>query len=85
MIGVIKNTVSKSVTGPNQVKMDEEELQTWLSLVIQKINDRPLILEAPQGITLTPNYVLLGFRNTHEEEVNPDIPIQQQLTELLRV
>ena len=31
--GVIKNTVSKSVTGPNQVKMDEEELQTWLSLV----------------------------------------------------
>ena len=33
MIGVIKNTVSKSVTGPNQVKMDEEELQTWLSLV----------------------------------------------------
>ena len=60
--------------------MDEEELHTWLSLVIQKINDRPLILGAPHGITLTPNDVLLGFRNTDGGEVNPDIPIQQQLT-----
>ena len=60
--------------------MDEEELQALLNLVFQKINDRPLILGAPQGITLTPNHVLLDFRKTHREEVDPDIPIQQQIT-----
>ena len=54
IIGSIKNTVSKSVTGPNQLKMDDEELHTWLNMVIEKINDRPLILGAPLGITLTP-------------------------------
>ena len=79
VIGVIKNTVSKSITGPNLVKMDDEELLTWLNLVIQKINDRPLILGAPLGITLTPNHVLEGFRNTHGEEINPENPIQRQL------
>ena len=79
VIGVIKNTVSKSITGPNLIKMDDEELLTWLNLVIQKINDRPLILGAPLGITLTPNHVLLGFRNTHGEEINPDNPVQRQV------
>ena len=39
IIGLIKNTVSKSVTGPNQLKMDDEELHTWLNMVIEKIND----------------------------------------------
>ena len=34
VIGIIKNTVSKSVTGPNLVKMDNEELLTRLNLVI---------------------------------------------------
>ena len=80
MIGVIKNTVSKSITGPNLIKMNDEELLTWLNLVIQKINDRPLILGAPLGITLTPNHVLLGFRNTHGEEVNPEISVLCQIT-----
>ena len=79
VIGVIKNTVSKSITGPNLVKMDDEELLTWLNLVIQRINDRPLILGAPMGITLTPNHVLQGFRNTHGEEINPENPVQRQL------
>ena len=69
VIGVIKNTLSKSVTGANLIKMNDEELLTWLNLVIQKINNRPLILSAPLGITLTPNHILLGFRNTHGEEV----------------
>ena len=45
VIGVIKNTVSKSLAGPNLIKMDDEELHTWLVLVIQKVNDRPLIWE----------------------------------------
>ena len=49
--GIIKNTVRKSVTGPNQVKMDDEELLHCLNLVNQKINNRPLILGKPQGIT----------------------------------
>ena len=34
VIGSIKNTVSKSVTGPSQLKMDDEVLHTWLNLVI---------------------------------------------------
>ena len=59
MIGVNKNTVSKSITGPNLLKMDDEELLTWLNLVIQKINKRLLILGTPLGITLTPKHVLL--------------------------
>ena len=80
VIGVIKNTVSKSITGPNLVKMNDKELLTWLNLVIQKINNRLLILGTPLGITLTPNHVLLGFRNTHGEEINPEISVLCQLT-----
>ena len=60
--------------------MNDEELLPWLNLVIQKINDRPLILGAPLGITLTPNHILLGFRNTQGEEVNPEISVLRQLT-----
>ena len=40
--------------------------------------DRPLILGAPLGITLTPNHILLGFRNTHGDEINPEVPVQHQ-------
>ena len=50
--------------------MDDEELNTWLVLVIQKVNNRPLILGAPQGITITPNHILHGLRNTHGNEIN---------------
>ena len=39
IIGSIKNTVSKSIMGPNQLKMDNEELHTWLNMVIEKINN----------------------------------------------
>ena len=59
--------------------MENEELLTWLNLVIQKINDRLLILGEPLGITLKPNHVPLGFRNTHREEINREISIQCQL------
>ena len=62
--------------------MDNEENHTWLVLVIQKINDRPLILGAPQGITITPNHILHGFRNTHGGEINPVTTVQQQLNRL---
>ena len=79
VIGIIKNTVSKSLAGPNLIKMDNEELQTWLVLVIQKINDRPFLLGAPQGITITPNKILHGFRNTHCDEINPETTVEQQL------
>ena len=79
VIGVIKNTVRKSLSGPNLVKMDDEELHTWLVLLIQMVNNRPVILGAPQGITITPNYILHGFRNTHGDEINPEITVQQQL------
>ena len=38
IIGFIKNTVSKSISGPHQLKMDDEKLLTLLHLVIDKIN-----------------------------------------------
>ena len=79
VIGVIKNTVSKSISGPNLIKMDDEELHTWLVLVIQKVNDRQLILGAPQGITITPNHILHEFRNTNRDKINPEITVQKQL------
>ena len=61
VIGSIKNTVSKSLSGPNQLLMNDEELLTWTTQVIDKINNRPLILGAPLGITITPNHVILGY------------------------
>ena len=54
IIGSIKNTVGKSLTSPHQLKMDDEELLTWIHLVIDKLNNRSLILGAPLGITFTP-------------------------------
>ena len=39
ILRLIKNTVNKSVTGPNQLKMDDDELHTWLNMVIEKINN----------------------------------------------
>ena len=73
--------MSKSISGPHQIKMDDEELLTWLHLVTDKINSRPLILGAPLGITLMPNHILLGFRDSHGDEVNPDVPVQHQLSQ----
>ena len=62
IIGSIKNTVNKSLTGPHQLIMDDKKLLTWTHGVIEKLNNRPLILRAPLGITLTPNHVLQAFR-----------------------
>ena len=59
--------------------MDDQELHTWLNMVTEKVNDRPLILGAPQGISITPNHILMGFRNSPGEEVNLDVPVQRQL------
>ena len=70
IIGSIKNTVSKSVSGPQHLIMDDEELLTWSHMVINKLNNRPLILGAPLGITLTPNHVLQGFKECYGDEIN---------------
>ena len=80
IIGSIKNTVNKSLSGLHQLKMDDEELLTWIHLVIDKLNNRPLILGAPLGITLTPNHVLLGFWEFYGDEINPDISVQHQIS-----
>jgi hypothetical protein len=80
IIGSIKNTVSKSLTGPHQLIMDDEELLTWAHGVIEKLNNRPLILGAPLGITLTPNHVLQGFRECYGDEVKPTTSINQQIS-----
>ena len=80
IIGSIKNTVNKSLTGPHQLIMDDEELLTWTHGVIERLNNRPLILGAPLGITLTPNHVLQGFRECFGDEVNPTTSINQQIS-----
>ena len=79
IIGFIKNTASKAVVGLNQLKMDDKELHTWLNIVTEKVNNSPLILPAPQGITITPNHLLPGFRNTYGEEINLEVIVQHQL------
>ena len=80
IIGSIKNTVSKSVTGPHQIIMDDEELLTWIHSITEELNNRPLILGAPLGITLTPNHILQGFRDNYGDEVNTNTPVQHQLS-----
>ena len=76
----IKNTVSKSIPPPSKIKMNDEEFATWLQRVTQKINDRPLVLGMPPGISITPNHVLHGFSDEfigETEDIHP--PINQQL------
>ena len=80
IISSIKNTVSKLLVGPHQLILDDEELLTWTHGVIEKLNNRPLILGAPLGITLTPNHVLQGFRGGFGDEVNLVAPINQQIS-----
>ena len=65
--GSIKDTVSKSLSGPHQLKMDDKELLTWIHQVIDRANNRPLILGAPLGITLTPNHVLPGVLRRRDQ------------------
>ena len=77
IIGSIKNTFSKFV---HQLKMHDEKLLTWIHLVIDKINNRPLILAAPLGITLTPNHILLWFRDSPGDEINLEVSVQHQLS-----
>ena len=77
VISSIKNTISKSVTGPHQLTM--EELFTWENMVIDKLNNCPLILGTPLRITLTPNCVLQGLRLCYCGEINPDALVQHQL------
>ena len=80
VIGSIKNTVSNSISGPHQLKMNDEELLTWIHLVIDKLNNHPLILAAQLGFTLTPNYILLDFRECYRDEINPDVTVQHQIS-----
>ena len=80
IIESIKNTVSKSISGLHQLKMDNKELLTWIHLVIDKLNNCPLILGAPLGITLLPNHVLLGFRECYGDEINPEVQVQHQIS-----
>ena len=49
-------------------------------MVIDKLNNRPLILGDPLGITLIPNHVLLGFKDCYGYEINPDATVQHQLS-----
>ena len=49
-------------------------------MVIDKLNNQPLILGAPLGITLTPNHVLQVFKDCYGDEINPDATVQHQLS-----
>jgi len=79
VIGIIKKTISKSLAPPSKVRMSDEEFRTWLSKVMQKVNDRPLILGLPIGVTLTPNHVLHGFPGDFHGEEKLSFPVSQQL------
>ena len=70
MVGLIKNTISKSISDPTRVKMNQEEFNTWIAKVMQTANDRPLVLGLPEGLTITPNNVLLGFRENYSKIEN---------------
>ena len=39
-----------------------------------------MILGAPLGITLSPNHILLGFRDSQGEEINTEVSVQHQLS-----
>ena len=80
-----RNTVRKSVSGPQQLAMDDKELLIWSHMVINKLNNRPLILGAPLGITLTPNHVLQGFKDCYRDEVNPEATVQHQLSRKIAI
>ena len=54
----------------HQLQMNNEELLTWIHLVIDKFNNQTLILGAPLGITLTPIHVLLGFQECYGDKIN---------------
>ena len=62
------------IFGP--VLMDDKELLTWTNQVIDKINNRG----APLGITITPNHVILGFRDCYGDKINPEVSIQHQVS-----
>ena len=59
--------------------MSDEEFRTWLSKVMQKVNDRPLFLGLPIGVKLTPNHVLHGFPGDFHCEEKLSFPVGQQL------
>ena len=80
IIGSIKNTVSKSLSGPHQLKMDDKELLTWIHLIIDKLNNCPLILGAPLGIILTPTMYSFGSGSATERRFHPDVSVQHQLS-----
>ena len=75
VIGSIKNTVRKSVTGPHQLRMDNEELNDNVgsTLTLRKSTTG---LSSWWLLTLTLNHILLGFG----DEVNPEGSVQCQLT-----
>ena len=65
---------------PQHLIMNDEELLTWSHMVIDELNNRPLILAAPLGITITPNHILQGYKEGHGDEINPNTPVQHQLS-----
>ena len=79
VIGFIKNTVQKSLSTPSMIEMDDENFKTWISGVINKTNNRPLIMGLPAGITLTPNSIIHGFNDEFTESGDIDTPVGVQL------
>ena len=58
MVGYIKNSVMHNVKGIQASQMSNQEFLTWLARITSIVNDRPLILAAPLGLSLTPNDIL---------------------------
>ena len=78
IIGSIKNTVNKSLTGPHQLIMDDEELITWTHGVIEKLNNRPLILKHHLASPSLPTMFSKGLESVSEMRST----LQHQSTDL---
>ena len=78
IIGSIKNTVNKSLTGPHQLIMDDEELITWTHGVIEKPNNRPLILKHHLASPSLPTTFSKGLESVSETRST----LQHQSTDL---
>ena len=57
--------------------MYDQGLLIWLNLVIQKVNNRPLILGALLGITLTPNHILPWIQEHPGRGDQPEIKLHK--------
>ena len=80
VIGLIKNSIKPNMKGPEVTMLTSEEFVTWLATITDKVNNRPLVLSAAVGLTLTPNDILHGSSHQYAgaEDSTTSIGLQLQ-------